>query len=70
MARVRAQGDLRPMKGHGQAMDRLRDILKARKLDYGRADVRLNTSNAREPIVLRSLLEIIRQISASEHNVT
>lgn len=70
MARVRAQGDLRPMKGHGQAMDRLRDILKARRLDYGRADVRLNTSNAREPIVLRSLLEIIRQISAREHNVS
>ncbi len=64
MARVRAQGDLRPMKGHVQVMDRLRDILNARKLDYGRADIHLNTSNAREPIVLRSLLEIIRQTGA------
>lgn len=62
MARVRAQGDLRPMKGQVQVMDQLRDILKARRLDYGRADIRLNTSNAREPIVLRSLVEIIRQI--------
>ena len=61
MARVRAQGDLRPMKGHLQAMDSLRDILKERALDYERADVCLNTSNAREPIVLRSLLELIKQ---------
>ena len=61
MARVRAQGDLRPMEGHLQAMDSLRDILKERALDYERADVYLNTSNAREPIVLRSLLELIKQ---------
>ena len=44
MARVVAQGDTRPMSGHSQAMQDLRDILTAREPLYGKADVVLDTS--------------------------
>jgi len=44
MARVVAQGDLRPMTGNRAAMNDLKSILAAREADYGRADHRLNTS--------------------------
>jgi XRE family transcriptional regulator, aerobic/anaerobic benzoate catabolism transcriptional regulator len=44
MARVRAQGDERPMAGKPQAMDELRGILEAREKLYAQADARLSTS--------------------------
>jgi XRE family aerobic/anaerobic benzoate catabolism transcriptional regulator len=44
MARVVAQGDFRPMKGHVQAMDDLRSILAAREPLYGEADTTIDTS--------------------------
>jgi len=44
MARVRAQGDYRPMTGNPEAMQQLRSILKDRETAYGRADIRLETS--------------------------
>lgn len=44
MARVVAQGDLRPMTGNRAAMNDLKAILAAREAEYGRADRRLNTS--------------------------
>jgi XRE family aerobic/anaerobic benzoate catabolism transcriptional regulator len=44
MSRVIAQGDLRPMRGHAQAMQDLKDILAARESQYGRADARVDTS--------------------------
>lgn len=44
MARVIAQGDTRPMAGHGEAMDDLRNILTARESLYAKADVSLDTS--------------------------
>jgi XRE family transcriptional regulator, aerobic/anaerobic benzoate catabolism transcriptional regulator len=44
MARVIAQGDLRAMAGNNEAMEDLRDILKAREPLYGRADLQLETS--------------------------
>ena len=44
MNRVVAQGDLRPMAGNRTAMNDLRSILAAREADYGRADIRINTS--------------------------
>ncbi|HEY6928021.1 MAG TPA: shikimate kinase, partial [Steroidobacteraceae bacterium] len=44
MARVVAQGDTRPMAGHAEAMDDLRNILKAREPLYCKADVTLDTS--------------------------
>jgi XRE family transcriptional regulator, aerobic/anaerobic benzoate catabolism transcriptional regulator len=44
MARVVAQGDLRPMSGNRAAMNDLKAILSARETDYKRADLQLNTS--------------------------
>jgi len=44
MSRVIAQGDMRPMKGHAQAMDDLKGILAAREPLYSRADKVVDTS--------------------------
>ena len=44
MARVVEQGDTRPMSGHSEAMQDLRDILTAREPLYGKADVVLDTA--------------------------
>jgi XRE family aerobic/anaerobic benzoate catabolism transcriptional regulator len=44
MARVLAQGDLRPMQGSTEAMDDLRRILDAREPLYRKADITLDTS--------------------------
>jgi len=44
MARVVAQGDLRPMQGKVEAMDDLKRILDAREPLYRKADVTLDTS--------------------------
>ncbi len=43
MARVMAQGDLRPMQGSAEAMEDLRRILRAREPLYAKADVTLDT---------------------------
>ena len=43
MARVRAQGDLRPMAGNPRAMERLREILAERESRYRRAEHHLDT---------------------------
>ncbi|CAG2144607.1 Shikimate kinase [Cupriavidus campinensis] len=44
MARVVAQGDMRPMEGNREAMTDLRRILQARTPLYARADVSIDTS--------------------------
>ena len=44
MARVVAQGDLRPMQGNTEAMEDLRRILDAREPLYRKADATLDTS--------------------------
>ncbi|HEX6792228.1 MAG TPA: helix-turn-helix transcriptional regulator [Casimicrobiaceae bacterium] len=44
MARVLAQGDLRPMAGNARAMDDLKRILAGRESMYRRADVVIDTS--------------------------
>jgi len=46
MSRVIAQGDLRPMQGHEQAMEDLNAILAARESLYARADAVVDTSRA------------------------
>jgi XRE family aerobic/anaerobic benzoate catabolism transcriptional regulator len=46
MSRVIAQGDMRPMAGHAEAMEDLRNILVAREPLYGKADVVIDTSKA------------------------
>ena len=44
MARVRGQGDERPMAGNPDAMDELRKILTSREVMYARAAASVNTS--------------------------
>jgi XRE family aerobic/anaerobic benzoate catabolism transcriptional regulator len=44
MARVVAQGDLRPIQGNAEAMADLKRILAAREALYGKADATLDTS--------------------------
>jgi XRE family transcriptional regulator, aerobic/anaerobic benzoate catabolism transcriptional regulator len=44
MARVVAQGDLRPMQGHAEAMADLKRILDAREPLYQKADVTVDTT--------------------------
>ena len=46
MARVVAQGDTRPMAGHAEAMDDLRQILSSRESLYGKADAVVDTSGS------------------------
>lgn len=60
MARVRAQGDTRPMAGNPAAMAQLRTILAAREADYGRADMALNTSGATPHDSLLALEHLIK----------
>ena len=45
MARVIAQGDMRPFKGRSAALDEIRRLLADRERLYGRADVTLDTSD-------------------------
>ena len=60
MARVIAQGDMRPFKGRSAALEEIRKLLADRERLYARADVTLDTSgkNARQ-----SLEEIRRSLS-------
>jgi XRE family aerobic/anaerobic benzoate catabolism transcriptional regulator len=61
MARVVAQGDMRPMQGHEEAMDDLKRILSAREPLYRKADVTVDTT-AEEP--LQSLAKL-RQVAVA-----
>jgi XRE family transcriptional regulator, aerobic/anaerobic benzoate catabolism transcriptional regulator len=61
MARVVAQGDMRPMAGHSEAMEDLRNILLAREPLYGKADVVLDTSVS---TVERSFAALQRAVAA------
>ena len=44
MARVAAQGDMRPMAASSEAMEDLKAILAGRTAFYSRAELRVNTS--------------------------
>lgn len=59
MARVRAQGDTRPMAGNPAALDELTTILTSREDLYGSADVQLNTSGKSLDESLADLLATI-----------
>jgi XRE family aerobic/anaerobic benzoate catabolism transcriptional regulator len=65
MARVIAQGDLRPMAGKGEAMDDLRRILAAREPLYRRADLVIDTSGRRAGESLAELRTSLAQSTAS-----
>jgi len=60
MARVREQGDERPMAGNHEAMDQLRSILTSREVLYGRALAQLDTSAQSVDVSLVQLLALIR----------
>lgn len=55
MARVVAQGDLRPMEGSAEAMEDMRRILAAREALYSKADFTLDTTGCRPDECLRKL---------------
>jgi XRE family aerobic/anaerobic benzoate catabolism transcriptional regulator len=57
MARVIAQGDLRPMAEGPRAMDDLIAILESRTLLYAKADVEVSTSGSTEGEALSALLD-------------
>lgn len=61
MARVRAQGDTRPMAGNPQAMSQLRLILKGREAEYARADAVLDTSDQTVTASTKALLSLIER---------
>lgn len=59
MARVIAQGDLRPIAGHNEAMTDLRRILEGRTPFYAQADTTIDTSAQSEAASLESLLQCV-----------
>jgi XRE family aerobic/anaerobic benzoate catabolism transcriptional regulator len=61
MARVRAQGDERPMAGNPEAMEQLKSILTSREALYGKAQASLDTSGRSPETSLAELLSVIEQ---------
>lgn len=59
MARVRGQGDERPMAGNPDAMDELRKILTSREVMYARAAASVNTSRRTLEESLSDMVETI-----------
>ena len=59
MARVTAQGDLRPMSGNPQAMDDLRAILASRGALYARAHAIVDTSTATHNAAAEQILMLL-----------
>ncbi|MEQ3708025.1 MAG: helix-turn-helix transcriptional regulator [Tateyamaria sp.] len=59
MARVRAQGDLRPMEGNPEAMDQLKTFLTIRAPLYERAHAQVDTSNKPVQTSVNELLATI-----------
>lgn len=59
MERVRAQGDLRPMRGNPAAMQQLKSLLAARMSLYERAEAQVDTSNRSVSASLNDLVKVI-----------
>ncbi|MBP7531429.1 MAG: transcriptional regulator, partial [Ottowia sp.] len=62
MARVAAQGDMRPMAASPEAMDDLKRILAGRAAFYAKADLRFDTSAYTEEQAHRELRRQVRQV--------
>jgi len=60
MARVIAQGDMRPFKGRSAALDEIRQLLSDRDRLYGRADLVLDTSGKSARSSLSQLLSLLK----------
>ncbi len=69
MARVRQQGDLRPMANERAAMDDLRTILSTREPFYARADAVIDTSGRSVDSGANEILEVIASGSAPASEV-
>jgi XRE family aerobic/anaerobic benzoate catabolism transcriptional regulator len=67
MARVVAQGDLRPMAGRAEALEDLKRILAARDGAYGQADAVLDTTDSSVDASLFALRQIIAAGSGRAH---
>ena len=61
MARVAAQGDMRPMAGNREAMADLKGILAGRAAFYSKADLRLDTSAAPLDSTFAALRSLVRE---------
>ncbi len=61
MARVRAQGDLRPMAASKEAMEDLKGILAGRAAFYSKAQLQLNTSAQPLDATFLALRAMVRQ---------
>jgi len=61
MARVRAQGDLRPMAGNREAMKELKRLLESREPLYRRADRVLDTSGRSIEACRDSLVALLEE---------
>jgi XRE family aerobic/anaerobic benzoate catabolism transcriptional regulator len=61
MARVVAQGDTRPMAGHTEAMEDLRNILAAREPLYSKADAVVDTAGA----TVETSLAMLQRLTAT-----
>ncbi len=59
MARVRGQGDERPMAGNPDAMAELRNILTSREALYAKADAHINTSKTTLEKSLEAILDVV-----------
>lgn len=59
MRRIVDQGDVRPLKGHGQAMVDLRAILAGREALYALADLTLDTSGRTAETSLGELMRLL-----------
>jgi len=66
MARVAAQGDLRPMAASREAMEDLKRILEGRSAFYSKADLAINTSEGNvDHTFLRLRDAVRRQLAAT-----
>lgn len=61
MARVQAQGDMRPMSGNPEAMEQLKSILRSREESYRRADLFLDTHSKTPKQSLADLFSLIAE---------
>jgi XRE family aerobic/anaerobic benzoate catabolism transcriptional regulator len=62
MARVRAQGDDRPMAGNPKAMEELQSILRSREALYAQADSIVDTSGKSVEESLRDVLHVMTKL--------
>ena len=60
LARVREQGDLRPMKGRNNALKELKQLLKVRSPLYAQADLHLDTDQKEITQLSRTMIDFYR----------